>query len=56
MQINSFFVILWIHEFTSISMFVFSLNIQANDLSLQCEKIKKAEDTHALKIKYQKKQ
>ena len=37
--------------------FVFlSLSIQAKDLSLQCENIKKAEDTHGLIIKYQKKQ
>ena len=33
-----------------------SLSIQAKDLSLQCENIKKAEDTHGLIIKYQKKQ
>ena len=37
--------------------FVFlSLSIQAKDLSLQCENIKKAEDTHGLIIKYQNKQ
>ena len=33
-----------------------SLSIQAKDLSLQCENIKKAEDTHGLIIKYQNKQ
>ena len=33
-----------------------SLSIQAKDLSLQCENIKKAEDTHRLIIKYQNKQ
>ena len=33
-----------------------SLSIQAKDLSLQCENIKKSEDTHGLIIKYQKKQ
>ena len=37
--------------------FVFlSLSIQAKDLNLECENIKKAEDTHGLIIKYQKKQ
>ena len=37
--------------------FVFlSLSIQAKDLSLQCENIKKVEDTHELIIKYQNKQ
>ena len=33
-----------------------SLSIQAKDLNLECENIKKAEDTHGLIIKYQKKQ
>ena len=33
-----------------------SLSIQAKDLSLQCENLKKAEDSHALIIKYQNKQ
>ena len=33
-----------------------SLSIQAKDLSLQCENLKKAEDAHGLIIKYQKKQ
>ena len=33
-----------------------SLSIQAKDLSLQCENIKKAEDIHGLIIKYQNKQ
>ena len=33
-----------------------SLSIQAKDLNLRCENIKKAEDTHGLIIKYQKKQ
>ena len=33
-----------------------SLSIQAKDLNLECENIKKAEDTHGLMIKYQKKQ
>ena len=33
-----------------------SLSIQAKDLNLECKKIKKAEDTHGLIIKYQKKQ
>jgi len=33
-----------------------SLSIQAKDLSLQCENLKKAEDTHGLIIKYQNKQ
>ena len=30
-----------------------SLSIQAKDLSLQCENLKKAEDSHALIFKYQ---
>ena len=33
-----------------------SLSIQAKDLNFECENIKKAEDTHGLIIKYQKKQ
>ena len=33
-----------------------SLSIQAKDLSLKCENIKKVEDTHELIIKYQNKQ
>ena len=33
-----------------------SLSIQAKDLNLECENIKKAEDTHGLIIKYKKKQ
>ena len=33
-----------------------SLSIQAKDLNLECKNIKKAEDTHGLIIKYQKKQ
>ena len=33
-----------------------SLSIQAKDLNLECENTKKAEDTHGLIIKYQKKQ
>ena len=33
-----------------------SLSIQAKNLNLECENIKKAEDTHGLIIKYQKKQ
>ena len=33
-----------------------SLSIQAKDLSFQCENLKKAEDSHALIIKYQNKQ
>ena len=33
-----------------------SLSIQAKDLNLECENIKKTEDTHGLIIKYQKKQ
>ena len=33
-----------------------SLSIQAKDLSLHCENIKKVEDTHELIIKYQNKQ
>ena len=33
-----------------------SLSIQAKDLSLQCENIKKTEDIHRLIIKYQNKQ
>ena len=33
-----------------------SLSIQAKDLNLECENIRKAEDTHGLIIKYQKKQ
>ena len=33
-----------------------SLSIQAKDLNLECENIKKAEDTHGLIIKYQNKQ
>ena len=33
-----------------------SLSIQAKDLSLQCENIKKTEDNHMLIIKYQNKQ
>ena len=33
-----------------------SLSIHAKDLNLRCENIKKAEDTHGLTIKYQKKQ
>ncbi len=38
-------------------LFLFlSLSIQAKDLILQCENLKKAEDTHRLIIKYQNKQ
>ena len=33
-----------------------SLSIQAKGLNLECENINKAEDTHGLIIKYQKKQ
>ena len=33
-----------------------SLSIQAKDLSLQCENLKNAEDSHVLIIKYQNKQ
>ena len=33
-----------------------SLSIQAKDVSLKCENIKKVEDTHELIIKYQNKQ
>ena len=33
-----------------------SLSIQAKDLSLQCENLKKAEDSHELIIRYQNKQ
>ena len=39
-----------------ILFFFLSLSIQAKDLSLQCENLKKAEDTHGLIIKYQNKQ
>ena len=39
-----------------IFFFFLSLSIQAKDLSLQCENIKKTEDTHKLIIDYQKKQ
>ena len=39
-----------------ILFFFFSLSIQAKDLSLQCENLKNAEDTHGLIIKYQNKQ
>ena len=39
-----------------IFLFFLSLSIQAKDLSLQCENIKKAEDIHGLIIKYQNKQ
>jgi len=39
-----------------ILFFFLSLSIQAKDLSLQCENLKNAEDTHGLIIKYQNKQ
>ena len=39
-----------------ILFFFISLSIQAKDLSLHCENIKKIEDTHRLIIKYQNKQ
>ena len=38
-----------------ILFFFLSLSIQAKDLSLQCENIKKVEDAHELIIKYQNK-
>ena len=39
-----------------ILFFFLSLSIQAKDLSLQCENLKNAEDSHGLIIKYQNKQ
>ena len=39
-----------------ILFFFLSLSIQAKDLSLQCENLKNAEDSHVLIIKYQNKQ
>ena len=45
-----------VHLNKLISFLFLSLSIQAKDLSLQCENLKKAEDSHALIIKYQNKQ